>query len=91
MKYRKKPIVIDAVQFDPQGVWPAVIIPWKESSVQPRDCSWGYIDTLEGKMHVQAGDWIIRGVNDEHYNCKPDIFEKTYEKVDEENEIHKGY
>jgi hypothetical protein len=81
-KFRKKPIVIDAVQFDPQmNGWPDGVIPWREPNATPRDMSWGYIDTLEGKMHVQAGDWIITGVNGEKYPCKPDIFEKTYEAV----------
>ena len=41
----------------------------------------GWIDTLEGGHIVCPGDWIITGVNDEHYPCKSDIFEKTYEKV----------
>lgn len=39
------------------------------------------IKTLEGSMLAKPGDWIIRGVNGEHYPCKPDIFEKTYELV----------
>lgn len=39
------------------------------------------IETLEGTMHANAGDWIITGVNGEQYPCKPDIFEKTYEPV----------
>jgi hypothetical protein len=42
-----------------------------------------YINTLEGKLVVSWNDWIIRGVNGELYPCKPDIFEKTYEKVSE--------
>lgn len=41
----------------------------------------GWIDTLEGGHIVCPGDWIITGVNNENYPCKPDIFEKTYEKV----------
>ena len=40
----------------------------------------GWIDTLEGGHIVCPGDWIITGVHGEHYPCKPDIFEKTYEK-----------
>lgn len=40
------------------------------------------IHTLEGDMKAEPGDWIITGVNGEQYPCKPDIFEKTYEKVD---------
>jgi hypothetical protein len=41
------------------------------------------IDTLEGRMRADIGDWIIRGVQGEHYPCKPDIFDATYEPVDE--------
>lgn len=90
-KYRKKPVVIDAVQFDPQKKpWPTCITPWRKEypdgdtiQVQPRDMSWGYIETLEGNMHVLAGDWIICGVKGEWYPCKPDIFDATYEPVTE--------
>ena len=39
------------------------------------------IDTLEGTMHANEGDWIITGIDGERYPCKPDIFEATYEKV----------
>ena len=42
-----------------------------------------YINTLEGTMKADIGDWVITGVNGERYPCKPDIFEKTYEKVEE--------
>jgi hypothetical protein len=41
------------------------------------------IKTLEGRMTVAPGDWIITGVKGEHYPCKPDIFEMTYEAIDE--------
>lgn len=41
-----------------------------------------YIDTLEGTMKADIGDYIITGVNGEQYPCKPDIFEKTYESVE---------
>lgn len=44
----------------------------------------GWIKTLEGGHIVTPGDWIITGVSGEHYPCKPDIFEKTYEKVEED-------
>lgn len=82
-KYRKRPIIVEAIQFDPHTQWPAGVYSWHEVGYQPRDGSWGYIDTLEGKMHVMAGDWIITGVNQEKYPCKPDIFAKTYEPVEE--------
>lgn len=62
MKFRKKPVIIEAYQTD------------KELD----------ITTLEGKMHASIGDWIITGVHGEQYPCKPDIFEKTYERVEEE-------
>lgn len=81
-RYRKRPIVIEAIQFDPhKQPWPDGVVPWPKDGMIPRDMSWGYIDTLEGKMHVIAGDWIITGVKGEKYNCKPDIFEATYEEV----------
>ena len=41
------------------------------------------IATLEGTMHANVGDWIITGVNGEQYPCKPDIFEKTYELIED--------
>lgn len=44
------------------------------------------IETLEGIMHANAGDWIITGVNGEQYPCKPDIFVKTYEPVSDEHQ-----
>lgn len=59
MKYRKKPIVVEAYQTD------KVI----------------YIETLEGTMKAEIGDYIITGINGEQYPCKPDIFERTYEVV----------
>lgn len=40
------------------------------------------INTLEGPMHAAPGDWIITGVHGEKYPCKPDIFEKTYKRID---------
>lgn len=60
-KFRKKPVVIEAVQLTRRVV----------------------IQTLEGEMVGNIGDWLITGVNGEQYPCKPDIFEKTYEPVEE--------
>lgn len=83
-KYRKKPIVVEAVQFHSQHQpWPDGVIPWSQG-VQNRKGgtqSWGYIQTLEGKMDVAEGDWIITGVKGEKYPCKDDIFRATYELV----------
>jgi hypothetical protein len=78
-KYRKKPIIIEAEQFWPDHPWPDMVRPW--NILQPRDMSWGYIKTLEGDMHVHAGDWIIKGVEGEFYPCNDSIFKATYELV----------
>ena len=86
MKYRKKPVVIEAVQhFSDMGTKTAVIPGWLigaviDGTMVARDGE-TYIKTLEGEMHVADGDWIIRGVKGELYPCKPDIFEATYEAV----------
>lgn len=82
-KFRKKPVVIEAVQitnstFDaphPNDEHvPGVIY-------DPRR-KIAFIRTLEGTMQANLGDWIIKGVKGEFYPCKPDIFEATYEPVD---------
>lgn len=78
MRYRKKPVVIDAVQY-PAAEYPDWITDAIVSggvNVHPDSLS---IVTLEGLMQVSVGDWIIRGVKGELYPCKPDIFEATYE------------
>lgn len=78
MKYRKKPVVIEAIQFfeNSEGGWPLGV--YKDSS-SPTGFA---IDTLEGSHHVTEGDFIITGVKGETYPCKPDIFELTYEVVE---------
>lgn len=82
-QYRKKPIVITAQRFNPQAdVWPAQVKPWPgPNGEQPRDMSWGYIETLEGRMSVQAGDWIIVGVVGEAGVTTDDVFRATYEML----------
>jgi hypothetical protein len=87
MKYRKKPVVIEATQWFKMGDHPEVHKPittaelhseWERRQGLPNG-SIGEIKTLEGYMLVTSGDWIITGVKGEHYPCKPDIFELTYE------------
>jgi hypothetical protein len=73
MKYRKKPIVVEATQWFKHGDHPAV--------TRHPEPQLGFISTLEGMMLVIPGDWIITGVQGEHYPCKPDIFNATYERV----------
>ena len=73
MQFRKKPVVIEAAQWFKDGDHPAVFIGKKTGAPQ--------IETLEGAHLVRPGDWIITGVKGEHYPCKPDIFEMTYEAM----------
>ena len=97
-QYRKKPVVIEAIQFTGGPVQAGTIIGWAlprggtirwheewvgesepfSGQVFPEELR---VETLEGTMRADVGDWIIRGVNGEFYPCKPDIFAKTYEEV----------
>ena len=74
MKFRKKPVVIEAEQWNGQEVDGVTI---RSGGV------YGYIETLEGGHIVDKGDWVITGVKGEKYPCKPDIFELTYEKLED--------
>lgn len=81
-KYRKKPVIIDAIQFtdDDYGTLCAI----GSLGLKPkilRNPLRLEIKTLEGTMYAQQGDYIIKGVKGEFYPCKPDIFEQTYEEV----------
>lgn len=82
-KFRKKPVVIEAVQFihDHGGSG-------NYDEIAPLVDDWldgdtPVINTLKGQMKVANGDWIITGVKGERYPCKPDIFEATYEPANE--------
>lgn len=94
MKFRKKPVVIEAIQWD--GAEATIqqvmeLCPPEKLPRAPDDPhihpGYGftppdgklYIPTLEGTMCANPGDWIIKGVKGEVYPCKPDIFEATYE------------
>ena len=81
-KYRKKPVVIEAMEvrvIDTQTA--KKVTQWCDSAFIFDD--YLYIKTLEGDMKVSRGDFIIKGVNGEFYPCKPDIFAKTYEEAGE--------
>ena len=87
MRFRKKPVIIEAFQhFDNLGditmEWPGWILDAVVNADIAEELGCTYIVTLEGRMTVSNGDWIIRGVQGELYPCKPDIFEATYEMVD---------
>lgn len=100
MKYRKKPVVIEARQLIGTIEDLCDVYKWVESLTQGSfdpytdelpvsgvsiDPATGFmlIATLEGVMTAKCGDYIIRGVQGEFYPCKPDIFEQTYEPVEE--------
>ena len=87
-KYRKKPVVIEAMQFTGQSnvrdlaSWCGGRHTADAKPSDPGDISHKLlIPTLEGVMTASLGDWIIKGVKGEFYPCKPDIFEATYEEV----------
>lgn len=83
MKYRKKPVVIEAFQFgvDEQPEWSEKGGKVMIVASPNRVCA--YIYTFEGRMTAEVGDYIIQGINGEVYACKDDIFLATYEAVDE--------
>ena len=83
-KFRKKPVVIEAIRFMGDNVDDCLdfIGAPREDGEDLADFATIDIDTLEGTMSTNPGDWIIRGVAGEFYPCKPDIFDATYEPVD---------
>ena len=107
MKFRKKPVVVEATQWFKNGDHPEdhsgmtleqianncegnIVRYFRHPDISGvkicEQCGktmhyHGWIDTLEGGHNVCPGDWIITGVKGEHYPCKPDIFELTYEEV----------
>jgi hypothetical protein len=78
MKYRKKPVVIEAIIFEGRNHKECLEFIGKNYD---KTLNYPNIKTLEGIMRVDEGDYIIKGVKGEFYPCKPDIFEMTYEKV----------
>jgi hypothetical protein len=85
-KYRKKPIVVEAIQYDGKNsadIFEFCGRPYDRYVREPVGNNYLEITTLEGVMKAQPGDYIIKGVKGEFYPCKPDIFEQTYEPVEE--------
>lgn len=89
MKFRKKPVVIEAMKFDGNF---HQISEWVDGGKPPmantiirhtNSPEMLTVETLEGPLYAQKGDWIIRGIKGEYYPCKPDIFEATYENADD--------
>ena len=91
MKYRKKPVIIEAIQWD-DNTTEIKNFCGSACTYEVEDCAWQVgkgaaheiliIHTFEGDMIASRGDYIIKGINGEYYPCKPDIFEKIYEKVE---------
>lgn len=100
MKFRKKPVVVEAIQFVEVSRTQRKFgesVEYNDTEIanfvgkrlrlrtepngKPEGRSFLEIETLEGVMSADVGDWIIKGVKGEHYPCKPDVFEATYEPV----------
>ena len=81
MKYRKKPVEIEAIQWTGDNL--VEISQFMTHGRYDAATKTIQIETLEGTMAANIGDYIIKGVKDEFYPCKPDIFEQTYDKVGE--------
>jgi len=87
-KYRKKPIIVEAIQYTDDEVDTLIAI---SNFLTNQDLRVSYhnpdhpvikIETLEGVMEASVGDYIIKGVSGEFYPCKPDIFKRTYDLVE---------
>ena len=92
-RFTKKPVTVEAVQFT-EALRDAIVLDGSPcpDGVKRGATTWHqkdrkiwradfFIDTLEGRMNVKIGDWIIKGVKGEFYPCKPDIFEMTYDRA----------
>jgi hypothetical protein len=88
-RYRKKPVVVETIQYRPDlcncehiadflGIW------YSPCDEEDHAAAVWHIDTLEECIEISPGDWIIKGVRGEFYPCKPDIFEATYEVVNDD-------
>ena len=89
MKFRKRPVVIEAVQFNTPKDIRDFSGSFGRGFQEVKDgnrVAWFHIETLEGVMKLEPKDWLIRGIKGEFYPCKPDIFEATYEKAQESGE-----
>lgn len=93
MKYRKKPVVIEAIQWNGNNLEEVMKFIGSEFEYKEKTSyatnKFVYfvgrllLHTLEGTMQLSLGDYIIKGIKGEFYPCKPDIFEETYEVVEE--------
>ena len=91
-RFRKRPVEVEAVQWN--GTNHAEIADFLGGDIFDSTWDWEFtempnpkyhavrLDTLEGSMLARVGDWIIKGVQGEHYPCKPDIFAATYDEIE---------
>ena len=79
-RYKKKPVSVSVCEYT--GTNEDEILKWCKTSFMENASL--FIKTLEGKMHVSKGDFVIEGVQGEFYPCKPDIFAQTYEPANKE-------
>ncbi len=81
--FRKKPVVIEAVQYGPYSAPSLSLLMHLDGCNFRMNEEEGFIiETLEGEMKAEIGDWIIKGVKGEVYPCKDEIFRATYEPAD---------
>lgn len=78
-KYKTKPCEIEAIQWTGKNI--IEILDWGQGNILWNDVDDLFIDTLEGRMKANINDYIIKGLRGEFYPCKPDVFEKKYEKI----------
>lgn len=92
MLFRKKPIRVEAVQWFPPGDarWPGkiegveIVVAGKHyPGKRPGEFLWADVHTMNGPVRINIGEWIITGVNGEKYPCDPEVFDKTYEPVED--------
>ena len=95
-RYRKRPVLIEAMQVTSDGIHEGTIEDWTDgharfgslvrSPLGDIISAHMLIQTLEGTMRADLGDYVIRGVQGEFYPCKPDIFKATYQEVSPDDE-----
>ena len=78
-KYRKKPVIIEAIQWTGNNI--DEIIAFAPLHITYTGADYFYVNTLEGVMKASLNDYIIKGVDGEYYPCKENIFIQTYEQV----------
>lgn len=79
IRYKTRPCEIEAIQWTGKNI--IEILDWGQGKILWNDVDDLFIDTLEGRMKADINDYIIKGLRGEFYPCKPDVFEKKYEKI----------